>query len=412
MAARLKGKACVGQSGGPTAVINQTLVGIIEEARRHKEITKLLGARHGTKGILKGEFVDLLRVPAGRLAAIAATPAAALGSVRHMPTDPECADMVAFFKREGVRYFFYIGGDDSAQSALTIARMAADARHEMRVIHVPKTIDNNLEENDHTPGFGSAARFVAAAVRGDDLDNRSLPGIKVDIIMGRDAGWLTASAALARRRDGDGPHLLYLPEVPFTVEKFLADVHEMHERYGRCLVCASEGIRDPEGALWAKIVGQRLADGLKDKAKDLFGKPQLDPFGHYQLSGTGILADFLTGRVKDGLSVSRVRGDTFGYLQRSFPGFASPVDAREARRVGREAVRYAGRGRDGSVAIRRQPGRTYGIRLQRVDLDLVAGKNRQVPKAFIAPSSRDVRPAFLDYVRPLTGRLPETALLG
>ena len=411
MAGNLKGKACIGQSGGPTVVINQSLVGVIEEARRHKEITKLLGARHGTKGVLKEEFADLFRVPPKRLAAIAATPAAALGSVRHMPTDDECAAMVEVFKKNDIRYYFYIGGDDSAKSAQTIARIAAGIGHEMRVLHIPKTIDNNLEENDHAPGYGSAARFVATAVRGDDLDNRSLPGIKVDIIMGRDAGWLTAAAMLARRRQGDGPHLLYLPEVPFTVEKFLADVKEMHDRYGRCLVCASEGIRDPAGKLWAKTVGERLGDGLKDEAKDLFGKPQVDPFGHFQLSGTGVLADFLTGRVKDGLSVSRVRGDTFGYLQRSFPGLASPADAREARAVGRAAVRYACRGKDGSVAIRRKPGRAYAVALDLVDLALVAGKNRQVPKAYLSADGRDVEPEFRAYALPLVGDLPETALL-
>ena len=411
MAAKLVGNACIGQSGGPTVVINQSLVGVIEEARRHKEIKKLFGARHGTKGIMKQDFLDLFRVPPKKLKVIAATPAAALGSVRHKPKDDDCAAMLEVFRARNIRYFFYVGGDDSAQSAFIIAGMAAKAGYEMRVVHVPKTIDNNLMENDHTPGFGSAARFVASAVRGDELDNRSLPGIKINVIMGRDAGWLTAASMLARQKPGDGPHLIYLPEAPFTVEKFLADVREAYGRHGRCVICASEGIRDASGKLWAETAGRQLADGLKDEAKNLFGKPRVDAFGHFQLSGTGVLADFLAGRIKEGTDVSRVRADTFGYLQRSFPGFASPVDAREARQVGREAVKYAAKGLDGSVAIKRRPGKAYKAYLELVALEKVAGKNREVPKEFICPGGNDICPSFRAYALPLVGGLPETATL-
>ena len=411
MAAKLVGNACIGQSGGPTVVINQSLVGVIEEARRHKEIKKLFGARHGTKGIMKQDFVELLKVPPKKLQVIAATPAAALGSVRHKPTEDDCAAMVDVFKKQNIRYFFYVGGDDSAKAADIVAGMAAKAGYEMRVVHVPKTIDNNLMENDHTPGFGSAARFVASAVRGDELDNRSLPGIKINVIMGRDAGWLTAASMLARRQAGDGPHLIYLPEAPFTVENFLADVKEAYGRHGRCVICASEGIRDESGKLWAETAGQNLADGLKNEAKNLFGKPKVDAFGHFQLSGTGVLADFLAGRVKEGTDVSRVRADTFGYLQRSFPGFASQVDIREARAVGREAVKYAARGLDGSVAIRRAKGKAYKVYYELVDLKLVAGKNKVVPQEFICPGASDVCPSFRAYALPLVGGLPETATL-
>ena len=411
MAAKLVGNACIGQSGGPTVVINQSLVGVIEEARRHKEIKKLFGARHGTKGIMKQDFVNLFRVPPKKLKVIAATPAAALGSVRHKPTEDDCAAMVEVFKKQNIRYFFYVGGDDSAKAADIVAGMARKAGYEMRVVHVPKTIDNNLMENDHTPGFGSAARFVASAVRGDELDNRSLPGIKINVIMGRDAGWLTAASMLARQKPGDGPHLIYLPETPFTVEKFLADVREAYGRHGRCVICASEGIRDPQGKLWAETAGRQLADGLKDEAKNLFGKPRVDAFGHFQLSGTGVLADFLAGRIREGTDIARVRADTFGYLQRSFPGFASPVDAREARAVGREAVKYAAKGLDGSVAIKRRPGKAYKAYLELVDLKLVAGKNKVVPKEFICPGGSDICPSFRAYALSLVGGLPETAVL-
>lgn len=412
MAVKLAGNACVGQSGGPTVVINQSLVGIIEEARKHRsQIKKLFGARHGTKGIMKEDFIDLLKVPRRLLGVVASTPAAALGSVRHKPKDEECAAMLEVFKKQNIRYFFYIGGDDSAKAADIIAGMAKAAGYEMRIVHVPKTIDNNLMENDHTPGYGSAARFVANAVRGDELDNRSLPGIKINVIMGRDAGWLTAASVLARKKEGDGPHLIYLPEVPFTVEQFIQDVKTAVDKHGRCVVCVSEGIRDPGGRLWAEIAGQQLADGLKDEAKNLFGKPKVDAFGHFQLSGTGVLADFLSGRIKENLDASRVRADTFGYLQRSFPGFASKVDAREARQVGAAAVRFACKGLDGSVAIKRKPGKVYKSYLELVDLKLVAGKNREVPREFICPGNNDICPAFRDYALPLVGGLPETATL-
>jgi 6-phosphofructokinase 1 len=259
VAVKLSGNACVGQSGGPSAVINQSVVGVIEEARRHKkEIKSLLGAVHGTKGIMGEKFIELLRMPQSKLDKIAATPGAALGSVRHKPKEEDCAAMLEIFKKRDIRFFFYIGGDDSAKAAYIIQTMAETSGYEMAVVHVPKTIDNNLMESDHTPGFGSAARFVANSVRGDELDNRSLPGVKIDIIMGRDAGWLTAASMLARRNEGDGPHLIYLPEAPFTPEKFLDDVRRVFAEHKRALVCVSEGIRNPEGRLWAEIAGIQI----------------------------------------------------------------------------------------------------------------------------------------------------------
>jgi ATP-dependent phosphofructokinase / diphosphate-dependent phosphofructokinase len=411
VAVKLAGNACIGQSGGPTVVINQSLVGVIEEARKHKEIKKLLGAHHGTKGIMKEDFIDLFKIPVKRLETLASTPAAALGSVRHKPKEEEFGIMLDVFKKKNIRYYFYVGGDDSAKSADIIAGMARAANYEMRVIHVPKTIDNNLMESDHSPGFGSAARFVASAVRGDDHDNRSLPGIKINVIMGRDAGWLTAATMLARQRKDDGPHLIYLPEVPFTVVKFLTDVKEVYGALGRCVICVSEGIRNPQGKLWGEVAGEKLADGLKEDAKNLFGKPKVDAFGHFQLSGTGVLADFLAGRIKEGTDISRVRADTFGYLQRSFPGFASKVDAKEGRAVGRAAVKYACQGKDGSVAIKRHKGKVYKSYLELVDLKMVAGKNMEVPTAYICPNGRDICPSFRDYCLPLVGGLPATDIL-
>jgi len=397
----LGGTACIGQSGGPTVVINQSLVGAVEEARKHKPIRKILGAIHGTQGVMAENFLDLTRISRKKLDAVAESPAAALGSCRHKPDENDCAAILDVLRKHNVRYYFYIGGDDSAKSTDIINGMARREGYEMHCVHIPKTIDNNLMESDHTPGFGSAARFVASAVRGDDLDNRSIPGIKVDIIMGRDAGWLAASAVLARQQEGDGPHLIYLPEVPFTLEGFIKDVKEAVKEHGRAVVAVSEGIRDPSGKLWAK----RLAE---QSDADVAG----DAFGHFQLSGTGALADYLTLCLKESVKgIGRVRGDTFGYLQRSFPGFASAVDQREAREVGRAAVRYACQGKDGSVAIKRKKGKRYASYTALVNLKRVAGKNREVPKKYIAKAGNDIRPSFVDYCLPLVGGLPATTAL-
>lgn len=412
MTVRLTGRACVGQSGGPTMVINQTLAGIVEEAMRHNEIEQLLGARHGVNGIFQSDYVDLFGVSKERLEGVAVTPGAGLGSARHKVSDEDCARIFEEFKKNDIRYFFYIGGDDSALGAHCINNMARNEDYELRVFHVPKTIDNDLAENDHTPGFGSAARYVACAVLGDALDMRSIPGIKVDVIMGRDAGWLTAASILARRNEADGPHLVYLPEMPFTIELFQQDVKSAYDRYGRCVVAVSEGIRDADGKLWAKTVGEKLYDALKDGRKDIFGKAKKDPFDHFQLSGTGILADYLTARIEEVTDGVRVRGDTFGYPQRSFPGMQSPTDADEAREVGRAAVRYATAGDvDGSVTIKRVGGPEYAVEMDLARLEEVAGKNRKVPKEYISPEGNNVLDSYCDYCLPLVGDLPETAVL-
>ena len=400
MAGKLVGNALIGQSGGPSAVINQSLVGAIEQAGKHRQITRLLGARHGTLGMMAEDFVNLSKVGARRLETIAGTPGAALGSCRHKPDEDDCAKILDVLRARDVRYYFYIGGDDSAKSTDIIAGMARAARYRMRLVHIPKTIDNDLVGSDHTPGFGSAARFVANAVRGDDLDNRSIPGVKVDIIMGRDAGWLTAATVLARRKPGDGPHLIYLPEVPFSINRFLKDVRRTFKQHGRALICVSEGVRDGRGRLWAERIAAESEADVKG-----------DAFGHFQLSGTGALADYLTMCVKEGLKdlrVSRVRGDTFGYLQRSFPGFASTVDQKEAREVARAAVKWACQGRSGSVAIKRKAGKPYKAYPALIALKRVVGQNRVVPKKYICPSGNDICPSFRDYCLPLVGGLPKT----
>ncbi|MFO0444915.1 MAG: 6-phosphofructokinase [Betaproteobacteria bacterium] len=385
------GKILVAQGGGPTAVINQSLVGVVLEARRHAGITRVYGARHGVRGIVDEDFVDLTQETSHNLELVAATPAAALGSTRDKPDLAYCREMFKVLQAHRIEHFFNIGGNDSSDTVRIVAEEARAAGYPLRCIHIPKTIDNDLVLNDHTPGFPSAARFVAQAFAGANLDNAALPGVYVGVVMGRHAGFLTAASALGKKFADDGPHLIYLPERVFEVDRFLADVKATHERLGRCVVAVSEGIHDAAGVpILARL------------AKDL----ERDAHGNVQLSGSGALADLLCDEIRQKLKIRRVRGDTFGYLQRSFVGCVSDVDAREAREVGEKAVQYAmwgfeGQQRDGSVAIQRAG--FYSADYTLLPLEAVAGKTRTMDDAFIADSGTDVTDAFRLYLRPLLG---------
>ena len=395
MPSALTGNALIGQSGGPTAVINQSLVGIVEEAVRSKQVKNVWGALHGIRGVLEGDLIDLGRESPEVLESVARTPAAALRSVRKKPTREECERLVEQFERHDVRFFFYIGGNDSAETAHILNEIAVERGYELRLFHVPKTIDNDLRVTDHCPGYGSAAKFVAQAFMGDNQDNRSLPGIKVDVVMGRHAGWLTASSALARVYPDDGPHLIYVPERDFTMESFLADVDRVYSDLGRCLIAVSEGIHGPGGEL-------------------VFESKERDSHGNVQLSGSGALGDFLAAEIKRQLgSKLRVRADTFGYLQRSFAGVASEVDALEAREVGRAALRAAvsGEHEHGSVYIDRDgDAPTYRVHYGVTLLSNVAKATRDLDEAYL-DGNTDVSPAFMEYVRPLVGDLPRPGRL-
>jgi 6-phosphofructokinase 1 len=387
----------VAQSGGPSMVINQSLVGAVMEARQSTRIGRILGARHGILGILNDDYIDLRKVSAKKLQAVAATPSSALGSCRKKPDPDDCRQIFEAFRRRNVGYFFYIGGNDSADAARIVAEEAEKAGYPLVVYHIPKTIDNDLRSCDHTPGFGSAARFVACAVKGDDLDNRALGGVKIDIIMGRDAGFLTAASALARVAPDDGPHLIYLPEVPFSLDKFERDVEAALKKYGRCVCAVSEGIRDAKG----ESIGARFAGG------------ETDSHGNVQMSGTGALGDYLARHLKSTGKVKRVRADTFGYLQRSFPGIASETDSREAFAAGQAAVKAALKGEltKGTIAILREKGRRYRAAFAPQPIANAAKYTRSLPKEYIARNGHDVTEAFLEYARPLVGDLPPCALL-
>lgn len=389
-------KILVAQGGGPTAVINQSLAGVVLEARRHAGIERVYGARHGVRGIVNEDFVDLTQETSANLELVAATPASALGSTRDKPDLAYCQKIFSSLKAHGITHFFNIGGNDSSDTVRIIAEEAAKANYALRCIHIPKTIDNDLVHNDHTPGFASAARFVVQAFAGANLDNAALPGVYVAVVMGRHAGFLTAASALAKKFPDDGPHLIYLPERVFSVESFLADVKAVHERHGRCVIAVSEGIHDASG----EAIATQLA-----------GNVERDAHGNVQLSGTGALADLLCDKIKSGLGIKRVRGDTFGYVQRSFLGCVSEVDQREAREVGEKAVQFAMWGdRNGSVAIQRSG--DYAVNYVLLPLEAVAGKTRVMEDEFITESGTDVTDAFRNYLRPLLGSgLPQASRL-
>jgi 6-phosphofructokinase 1 len=405
----IKGNAVIGQSGGPTAVINESLVGVIEGLRaglvRRRAVKKILGMRHGVNGLVKNSLVDLTRTKPAVLSGIARTPAAALGSSRDKPDRDYCNAILNACSANQVRYFFYIGGNDSSDTCRIVSELSREAGYELRCFHVPKTVDNDLKENDHTPGFPSAARFVATAFMADGYDNASLPGIKINVVMGRHAGFLTAAAALARgsgkAKNGDaGPHLIYLPEVAFDTERFIADVEAVYARLGRCQIAVSEGIQDSGG----RPIAATLVETL-----------ERDAHGNIQLSGVSALGDALADLVKKRVKTSsgkapRVRADTFGYLQRCWPD-RSPVDAREARAAGRFAAALAARGEaSGSVALIRAKGKAYKSSFKRVELSAVAAKTRHMPAEFI-DGHNNVTRAFFEYCVPLVGALPGMARL-
>lgn len=384
-------KILLAQGGGPTAVINQSMVGAVIEAREFRNIERVYGAIHGVRGIVDQNFVDLTEETTAHLERVAQTPSSALGSTRDKPDEKYCLEILRVVRAHGIDCFFYIGGNDSADTVRIISEEAHRAGYPLRCIHIPKTIDNDLTVNDHTPGFPSAARFVAQAFMGISLDNRALPGVYIGVVMGRNAGFLTAAAALARRFPDDGPHSIYVPERAFDIDTFLTDIKTNMDRHGRCVVAVSEGIVDSHNV---------------PVAKSLMAEMEKDPHGNVQLGGDA-LAGFLTKITKDRLGYSRVRGDTFGYVQRGFVGCVSDVDQREAREVGVKAVQFAMSGnRSGSVTIYRTG--SYSVDYKLSALEEVAARTRKMPDEFIARSGTNVTDDFYHYLRPLLGTgIPE-----
>ncbi len=385
--AGLRGKLVMAQSGGPTCVINSSICGVIQEAVKHDLFDGVYGALNGIIGILDENMIDLKKEDPDTVERLQRTPASALGSCRKKLNTKDLERLLDVFKAHNIRYFFYNGGNDSMDTANKISQMATEAGYEMRVLGIPKTVDNDLVETDHCPGFGSIARWLAIATRdiGRDTEAGALTSTSITIMeaMGRDAGWITAATALAREDDDDAPHLIYLPEVPFEKDKFLNDVQKVHERLGRVIIAVSEGIRDPEGNLVTK-------------------SSSVDAFGHKQLGGVG---NYLAQLIMDELKI-KARANVPGTIQRASILGASRPDLEEAYLVGQMAVKYALEGKTGSmVSLVRESDDPYSCTTGLAPLEKVANANKTIPAEFITPDGHDVNEQFIRYVKPLVGEL-------
>jgi 6-phosphofructokinase len=368
----------IAQGGGPTAVINQTLAGAALEAR--KAGMTVLGSLHGVRGIRDNRYVDLTSLPEAQLMAIAGTPSAALGSTRDKPDEAYCEVILKGLKTVGADAFVYIGGNDTAGTQAILADAASGA---MTFVHAPKTIDNDLEENDHTPGFISAGAFVAGAFLSIDLDFRALPGIYVGIVMGRHAGFLTAAASAWRIDEEAGPHLTYVPERAFDRSRFIDDVKRSMDRYKRCVVAVSEGVSTEDG--------RALVESLVPP-----DKIERDEHGNVQLGGTDLASAF--GRMlAEGLPGKRIRVDTFGFMPRGNIATISPVDQKEAFEAGAFAVQAISEG-SASVALQFDGQRTI---MKTVPLDSVAGKTRLMPDNFLHLEENKLSETGIAYLRRL-----------
>jgi len=382
-----KGNLVVGQSGGPTAVINNSLVGVIHEAMERAEIGEIYGMVHGIAGVLNEELVDLRRESAQTLERLRYTPASALGTVRYKVKKADYDRLLDVLMAYDVRYFFYIGGNDSMDTAHKMREAATAKGYELYCVGVPKTVDNDLAYTDHCPGFGSAARFVATAVRDTGYDTESMAAntpIKLVEIMGRNAGWLTAAASLAKAEPNDPPQLLYVPECGVSLQQVIADVRYWYEKIGYCVIAASEGMRNEKG--------EDIGAGL--------GQGELDAFGHTRKGG---VVETLEQVIKAEFGFS-ARIDKPNYLQRSCASLASSVDREEAYLVGRAAVREAVQGTsDRMIALERQPGPEYAITYGTAPLSEVANAEHTLPREYINADGNGVTDAFIAYARPLIG---------
>ncbi len=385
-----KGKnILIAQGGGPTNVINQSLCGIIIESKKKRY--NIYGALNGVRGLIDSKLLPLNNLKPKELELIANSPGSILGSTRDKPDEKYCIEIIKVLQEKEISKFFYIGGNDSSDS-LKIISERIDNRSKIQCIHVPKTIDNDLLHNDHTPGFGSAAKYVALLFSGINYDVRSLPGVYIGIVMGRNAGFLTASSTILRKTKSDGPHLVFVPEQPFSEKFFLDRVKEYYNRYGRCIIAVSEGIKDSKKKLFSEKI-------KKEK--------EFDAHGNLQLSGTGILGDYLSHLIKTKLKISRVRADTLGYPQRCFPNSVSEVDQIEAFQIGQNAVIESVKNVNSfsiGISERKKFTGKYLTKFHLNKLENIAGKTRVMPKKFLSQNRSYVSKSFIDYAKPLIGK--------
>lgn len=385
---KLVGAAILGQSGGPTSVINASAAGVFLEALKHEEITRVYGAKHGIKGILEEEFYDINSEDLKELELLKTTPSSSIGSVRYKLKDinKDASDyfkLLEVFKKYNIRYFFYNGGNDSMDTANKISKFFQEHDYECRVMGVPKTIDNDLYGTDHTPGFGSAAKYVATTLMELHHDARVYDTKMVTVveIMGRNAGWLTAASELATLK-GHGPDLVYLPEKVFDYDEFFTDVENVLKENGNVIVTISEGLQDKDG----KYIPEH------------FTELTTDSFGHAQLGGA---ATVLAEEIKKRFNV-KVRGIEFSLMQRSAQHLASEVDVNEAVEAGRQAVLHALDGiTDYMVGFKRVSNNPYKIDYILIPLDKVANTEKKVPLEWIKPHGKGLTKEFVEYALPL-----------
>jgi 6-phosphofructokinase 1 len=388
----LKGKAVVAQSGGCTAVINQSLAGVVEAARRSSAITGVLGSRNGIEGVLNGSFVDLKAKSSKFIRDIANSPSAALGSSRYKLKPGDDRKIIQSLRKNNIRYVFLIGGNDTANTSLQIVRAAEKDHYEIRVIHIPKTIDNDLVETDHCPGYGSVARFAAITTQEAALDTKAMKNVdpvKIIELMGRNSGWIVAASALLKRSPEDAPHLLLIPEVPFDETSFIRKTEAIIQSVGYCIIVISETIRDYSG----NRIG-RKTEGIK-----------ADPFGHKYVEGT---AARLAAILEKNLGI-RARFDKPGTIQRMSMAYISETDQKEAFQAGAHAVKWALQGITKiMVGFERKEGTKYALSYKPVPLEKIPSCERDLPEEFFDKKKGMITPAFAKYALPLLGKnLPE-----
>lgn len=385
----------IGQSGGPTAVLNASLAGFIGGAQRAG--VSVFGLAHGLEGALNDSFIDLNGLDENTLEQLAKTPGAALGSSRRKLDDDEYARVLAAFRRRGVTGFAYCGGNGSMWVAHRLSLMARDAGYDLRVIGIPKTVDNDLNGTDHAPGYGSAARFLALAARDTGLDLEAMTTFDDAVIleaMGRDSGWLAAASALLKAGEDAAPHLVYVPEIAFDEERFLQDVAAVHKRLNRVYIVVGEGVRYAGGAF--------VGSNGSDNTTDMMGRTI-----HGLIASAGL---YLARLVRERLGL-QIRYFRPGNIGRSLSACVSEVDRAEARQVGDYAVQALARGkRDLMVALKRHEGGSapppYGCEIGTTALGAAAGQHRPLPREYMNEAGNMVSPAFVDYALPLIGDVP------
>jgi len=378
----MRGAAVVAHGGGPTPVLNASLAGVIAESRKHSAIIAVYGARFGAAGLLSDDLIDLSAFAADSLHAIRMAPGSVIGTSRRNLEDPDYARLLQNCQRRDVRFLFFTGGNGSMDTAMRIHRFARDAGYELRVIGIPKTIDNDLAGTDRTPGYASCARFFAHAARDIGTDNRALPPpIEILEVLGRNVGWVVAATALARHHDDDPPHLIYFPECGVSTDRMCADVERVYRKLGRCMIAVCEGQRDEKGGWFGAELNSR--PGARD--------PLPGNMGH-------VIAKLLWSQT--GL---RARAEKPGLFGRSCAALASDVDRADSWTCGVEAVRAAIAGESGVMVALRPLGTTPATFL--LPLDQVARNERPFPTEWLHPDRNDVAPAYLEWARPIVGEV-------